>query len=434
MAFLFTPLKLKLSHIIDSIPGDKSISHRAIIIASLANNTTTFKGFLFSEDCLNTLQIFQQLGVSIAVDSTKKIVTVHGVGMHGLKPTETFLDVGNSGTGIRLITGILAAQNFESVITGDSSIQKRPMKRIVDPLKRMGAIIDGKQTNDIYPPLTISPSHVLKGITYTMPIASAQVKSCLLFAGLFLKEPTTVIQPDFCRDHTEIMLKAFQATLTTDTHRITIEQSELANPFSDPITIPADFSSAAFFIVLGLIHPNLSLTLKQIGMNPTRSKLIEVLQAMGGNIIVSNHKMEIEPYADITVSSSKLTNISIDESVIPIIIDEIPILAVAGMFASGTMILSQAKELRFKESDRITQIIKLVQAFNGSIIEHDDGFELTGGFNIQSSPKIDTAFDHRIAMSAIIAALAANVTISLDTKDSIKTSFPNFFDIIESLG
>ncbi len=434
MAFLFTPLKIKHSHIIDTIPGDKSISHRAIIIASLAKNTTTFNGFLFSEDCLNTLKIFQQLGVTIVVDSTKKTVTVHGVGMHGLKPTETFLDVGNSGTGIRLITGILAAQNFESVITGDSSIQKRPMKRIVDPLKRMGAIIDGQQTNDIYPPLTISPSHVLKGITYTMPIASAQVKSCLLFAGLFLKEPTTVIQPDFCRDHTEIMLKAFQATLTTDTHRITIEQSELANPFSDPITIPADFSSAAFFIVLGLIHPNLSLTLKQIGMNPTRSKLIEVLQAMGGNIIVSNHKMEIEPYADITVSSSKLANISIDESVIPIIIDEIPILAVAGMFASGTMILSQAKELRFKESDRITQIIKLVQAFNGSIIEHDDGFELTGGFNIKSSPKIDTAFDHRIAMSAIIAALAANVTISLDTKDSIKTSFPNFFDIIESLG
>ena len=432
MSFVFKPSITKSTQILASIPGDKSISHRAIIIASLANNTTIFKGFLFSEDCLNTLRIFQHLGVSISIDSEKQEVTVHGVGMHGLTPSKEALDVGNSGTGIRLITGILAAQSFSSVITGDSSIQKRPMKRIVDPLKHMGAIIDGNESSDIYPPLTISPTKTLKPITYTMPIASAQVKSCLLFAALFSKEPTTIIQPDFCRDHTEIMLKAFQAKLTTNAHAITIEQSVLTNPFSKPITIPSDFSSAAFFIVLGLIHPNITLTLKNIGINPTRSKLIDVLQAMGGTISLTNKTMEIEPYADITVSSSKLKNITVDDALIPIIIDEIPILAVAGMFASGTMKISQAKELRFKESDRISQIVTLVNAFNGTIKEYDDGFELTGGFEADS-PVIETAFDHRIAMSAVIASLAANVSITLDTPDSIKTSFPNFFDIISSL-
>lgn len=434
MSFVFKPSITKSTQILSSIPGDKSISHRAIIIASLANNTTIFKGFLFSDDCLNTLRIFQQLGVSILIDSDKQEVTVHGVGMQGLRPSKEALDVGNSGTGIRLITGILAAQSFSSLITGDSSIQKRPMKRIVNPLKHMGAIIDGNgnESSDIYPPLSISPTKTLKPLTYTMPIASAQVKSCLLFAGLFSKESTTIIQPDFCRDHTEIMLKAFQAKLTTNTHTITIEQSELTNPFSTPITIPSDFSSAAFFIVLGLIHPNIKLTLKNIGINPTRSKLIDVLQAMGGTISLANKTMEIEPYADITVSSSKLKNITVDDALIPIIIDEIPILAVAGMFASGTMKISQAKELRFKESDRISQIVNLVNAFNGTIKEYDDGFELTGGFEADS-PVIETAFDHRIAMSAVIASLAANVSITLDTPDSIKTSFPNFFDIIYSL-
>tara|TARA_B100000427_G_scaffold111117_1_gene92129 strand:+ start:9621 stop:10925 length:1305 start_codon:yes stop_codon:yes gene_type:complete len=434
MAFNFTPLISQEQFHITSIPGDKSISHRAIIIASLADNKSQFTGFLLSEDCLNTLQIFQQLGVSISINKDTKLVTIQGVGLTGLQAPDSPLDVGNSGTGIRLITGILAMQQFESSISGDHSIQKRPMKRIIEPLREMGAIIAGNEADDIYPPLTISPTQHLNPISYLLPMASAQVKSCLLFAGLFLKEETTITQPAICRDHTEIMLTAYQANLTTNHNQIVITGSTpLHNPFSKPITIPADFSSASFFIVLGLIHPNITITLSKIGINPTRSKLLDVLIAMGADITLSNQTMEIEPYADITVRSSSLTNITVDESLIPIIIDEIPILAVAGMFASGTMTISGAQELRYKESDRIKQIVHLVQAFQGHIQEHDDGFTLTGGL-APTTPIIETAFDHRIAMSAIIASLASGCPITLDTIDCIKTSFPNFFDIIDGLG
>ncbi len=434
MIFKFTPQISQNTVHIHSIPGDKSISHRAIMIASLADNTSEFTGFLFSDDCLNTLLIFQQLGVPISIDKDRNLVSVHGVGLRGLKPADSTLDVGNSGTGIRLITGILAMQHFESTISGDHSIQQRPMKRIVDPLRSMGAIILGTESDDIYPPLTISASQHVTPISYSLPMASAQVKSCLLFAGLFLKGTTTITQPAICRDHTEIMLTAYQANLKTHNNQITITgPSYLHNPFSQPITIPADFSSASFFIVLGLIHPNITITLSKIGINPTRSKLLDVLIAMGADITLSNQIMEIEPYADITVRSSSLTNITVDESLIPIIIDEIPILAVAGMFATGTMTISGAKELRYKESDRIKQIVHLVQSFQGHIQEHDDGFMLTGGVS-PTTPVIDTAFDHRIAMSAIIASLASGCPITLDTIDCIKTSFPNFFDIIKGLG
>ncbi|RAP27171.1 3-phosphoshikimate 1-carboxyvinyltransferase [Candidatus Marinamargulisbacteria bacterium SCGC AG-333-B06] len=433
MSFKFKPLISQKTIHIHSIPGDKSISHRAIIIASLADNKSQFTGFLFSEDCLNTLHIFQDLGVSISIDTHTKLVTVYGAGLTGLKAANTSLDVGNSGTGIRLITGILAMQHFESTISGDHSILKRPMKRIVDPLRSMGAIISGTESDDIYPPLTMSASQHVTPISYLLPMASAQVKSCLLFAGLFLKGTTTITQPAICRDHTEIMLTAYQAKLKTEHNQISIVGSTpLHNPFSQPITIPADFSSASFFIVLGLIHPKITITLSKIGINPTRSKLLDVLIAMGADITLSNQIMEIEPYADITVRSSSLTNITVDESLIPIIIDEIPILAVAAMFASGTMTISGAKELRYKESDRIKQIVGLVNAFQGSITESADGFSLTGGLS-PTNPVIDTAFDHRIAMSAIIASLAAGCSIELDSIDSIQTSFPNFFEIIETL-
>ncbi len=421
-------------HTIDSIPGDKSISHRAIILGSIASNTSSFTNFLMSEDCKNTITIFKQLGVQISIDSNK--VVIEGVGLKGLTPPKETLDVGNSGTSIRLITGLLAAQPFSSLVTGDSSIQSRPMKRIIDPLSKMGAVISGKENenNDICAPLSIAPSSALEGITYTLPVASAQVKSAILLASLYSKTPTTIIEPKPCRNHTEVMLKAFKAPISINDNKITLSPpQELMNPSSNLINIPSDFSSAAFFIVLGLICKNTSITLTNIGINKTRSTLIDILKKMGADILIENIQNNIEPTADITVHSSSLQNIHIPTESIAFIIDEIPILAVAAMFAKGKMTLTKAKELRFKESDRIKKICHLITEFGGTINELSDGFELEGGITPQNA-NIITDFDHRIAMSAVIASIASQSAVNIDSIECIKTSFPNFMDIIETLG
>ena len=434
MSVKFKPNLIKNKCQIKDIPGDKSISHRAIIIGSLASNISTYHNFLCAQDCLNTATIFKALGVDIKINLQSKTVTIVGVGLHGLKKPTTLLDVGNSGTGIRLITGILAAQPFESTISGDHSIIKRPMKRIIEPLSLMGAEIDGQkqaQKTDIYPPLNIKQKK-LTSINYSLPVASAQVKSAILFASLFAEGTTAIHEPIKCRDHTEVMLSTYGANIKIDNKKIFCDGSkELKNPFTTSIAIPADFSSAAFFIILALVTENTVMTLKNIGLNPTRARLLTVLKDMGASIEITSQK-GIEPYGDIKVSSSKLTNIAIAADDIPFIIDEIPILAVAAMFATGKMIVTNAEELRVKESDRIKSTVELVEQFGGQIEEFEDGFILTGGCK-PIKPEITTYYDHRIAMSAIIAATASKVEILLDNIDAIQTSFPSFLSILETI-
>lgn len=416
---------------ISTIPGDKSISHRSVIFGSLADGISTFENVLFSEDCVNTIRIFQALGVTIQTSPGEHKMTITGVGLHGLKsPTET-LDVGNSGTGIRLISGVLAGQSFPTEITGDASIQKRPMKRIVDPLSQMGATLTGNGTTDIYPPLKIQGKTPLNAIHYHSPVASAQVKSAVLLAGLYADGPVTVTEPSQSRDHTERMMKAYGVSIDGTTMQ---PPQKLTPPSTEPLWIPSDFSSAAFFIVLALLVPNTDLTLTGIGLNPTRATLIDILKEMGGDITVTpTEKNTLEPYGNIRIKTSRLHNITVPENVIPFIIDEIPILAVAGLFASGTLVVRGAKELRIKESDRIHGIIDLAMSIGGNIVELEDGFDLTGvrrplDFSLHSKG------DHRLAMSGIIAALAGKVDATILDCECINTSFPNFLEILGEQG
>jgi 3-phosphoshikimate 1-carboxyvinyltransferase len=424
--------------VISTLPGDKSISHRAGIIGALTDNISVFTHFLFSEDCLNTLKILEALGVKIEKDVESQTVTVHGVGINGFKAASSELDCGNAGTGIRLLTGLLSGQPFKSVLTGDSSIQKRPMRRVIDPLTHMGAVINGQSLpgkHDIYPPLTISPSTGLKPISYTLPVASAQLKSALLFASLYSKDTTTIIEPEKCRDHTERMLQGFGADIQVNGTTISCSgKKALHNPFTNPILIPADLSSAAFFLVLGALLPSCELTLTGIGLNPTRTAFLKALQSMGANLSISNAKGEnFEPYGDITIQSSSLKNIDIPHEDIPFLIDELPILSTAALFAEGTFRVRDAKELRVKESDRIATIGHLVTAFGGRFTEYEDGFDIQGPEKLNENVSIQSFGDHRIAMSGVIGALAGKGGTISDC-DCIQTSFPSFISILNELG
>lgn len=438
-----TYLVYRSAHTINTIPGDKSLSHRAIILGALAEGTSSFSGFLTAEDCLNTLSIFQQLGATIVRNGTD--VTVTGGMLHQgtyadqaavFSPKAT-LDVGNSGTGIRLITGVLAALPFDTVITGDASIQRRPMRRVIDPLSQMGAQITGQTVSgktDVYPPLQIRGT-ALKGISYTLPVASAQVKSCVLLASLFASGETVVIEPEATRDHTERMLAGYGAAIRREGNAIYCSGRKPLVAPQTTIQIPADISSAAFLIVLGLITPHQGLRLTHVGMNPTRDAIVHVLRQMGARIEVSDLAGEdFEPHATLTVHPSELTNIDVDPAVIPFLIDEIPILAVAAMFARGTLRITGAKELRVKESDRIAGIARIASDVKGvTMTETEDGFTLSGkafgeGF------EVDSHGDHRIAMSAIILAHGAAMSATIRDCACIQTSFPNFFKILAELG
>lgn len=436
---LFATQTLTNQTIISDIPGDKSISHRAIIIGSLAENMSIFSRFLFAEDCVNTAKIFQSLGVPISLDAHSKTVTVKGVGLRGLTaPTHT-LDVGNSGTGIRLITGVLSGQTFDSIITGDASIQKRPMKRITAPLKTMGAQITGQALEgkeDIFPPLTIHGNQKLLALNYTLPVASAQVKSALLFASLYAEGNSRLTEPKVSRNHTEVMLKTYGADLKKDHQTWVLSgKSPLKNPISTPHIIPADFSSASFFIVLGLLLQNTTWTLTHIGTNPTRTSLAKILKLMGASITIEeNRTSNIEPFGTFTVQTSSLQNITVPVDEIPFLIDEIPILAIAALFGTGELKVTQAKELRVKESDRIASIVAIIKQMGGEITEQDDGFTLQGKNGKIRPFTVNSNGDHRIAMSAIIAAIAGNVEATIENIDCINTSFPNFFQILDSLG
>jgi 3-phosphoshikimate 1-carboxyvinyltransferase len=409
------------------VPGDKSISHRAIMIGSLAKGKTIIRNFLMGEDCLSTIRCFRELGVEIDIYDEK--VVVNGVGLNGLKKPHKKLDVGNSGTTIRLMSGILAAQKFPSVIEGDESIMKRPMDRIIAPLRLMGADIKG--IDDKYPPLIIRPVESLSGICYRQPIASAQVKSSILLAGLYSKDNTSVIQPSLSRDHTERMLKYFGIDIKTEGKKVILNKGKIF--YGKDVFVPGDISSAAFFIVGALILKDSKITVKDVGLNKTRTGIIDALKNMGGNIGISDYRaLNNEPIGDITVEYSKLKGITIEGDIIPRLIDEIPIIAVAASLAQGTTIIRNAEELKVKESNRLRAIVNELRKMNVDIEELEDGMIIRGPNKIKSA-ELNSYNDHRITMALSILSLCAEGQSVIDDTSSVNISFPNFYKILESL-
>ena len=409
------------------IPGDKSISHRAIMFGSLANGITEVTHFLQGADCLSTISCFQKLGITIE-NRTDKIL-IHGKGLHGLSAPSDILDCGNSGTTTRLISGILSGQHFTSTLTGDSSIQKRPMKRIMDPLNQMGADITSIHGNNCAP-LTIK-GQKLKGIHYHSPIASAQVKSAILLAGLYADGETRVTEPYISRNHSEIMLSYFGAKIKIeDTTAILLPDPILEG---QKIAVPGDISSAAYFIAAGLLVPGSEILLKNVGINPTRDGILRVAKEMGGNIELLNVNTDNgEPIADILVKFSVLHGITIGGEIIPTLIDEIPIIAIMAAFARGTTIIKDAAELKVKESNRIQVMVDNLKAMGADIESTDDGMIIHGGKDLHGAI-IDSHMDHRIAMSFAIASLLADGHTTILDKNCVDISFPTFYQELNRL-
>ncbi len=410
------------------VAGDKSISHRSIMMGSLAEGTTHVSGFLEGEDALATLNAFKAMGVEIEGPDNGKVV-VHGVGMQGLQQPQASLDVGNSGTSMRLMSGLLAGQAFSTTLIGDESLTKRPMKRVTDPLALMGAKIETTETGTS--PLNISPVAALKGIDYDMPMASAQVKSCLLLAGLYAEGETWVTEPAPTRDHTERMLQGFGYEVMQDGPRRGVKGGGKLTACD--IDVPADISSAAFFLVGASIAEGSDLTLQHVGMNPTRDGVINILRLMGADIEVCNERViGGEPVADLRVRSAKLKGIQIPEDQVPLAIDEFPALFVAAACAEGETILTGAEELRVKESDRIQVMADGLIALGVDAKPTPDGIVIQGGSIGGGS--VDSHGDHRIAMSFAMAALRATGDISIDDCANVNTSFPGFVELAASVG
>lgn len=409
------------------IPGDKSISHRAVMLGSIAEGTTEIDGFLTGADCLSTISCFQQLGVNIQRDGEK--VTVHGVGLQGLKEPDSVLDVGNSGTTIRLISGILAGQNFTSLLTGDSSIRRRPMKRVLDPLGKMGAEVLGRDNNN-KAPFAIKGKE-LESISYKTPVASAQIKSAILLAGLYSKGTTTVIEPEKSRNHTEVMLKGFGAEIEEGPNFSSVKG--FPKLMGQKITVPGDISSAAFFIAGALILPDKEVCIENVGLNETRTGIIDVFREMGGDIQIINERYTSgEKVGDIIVKSSKLKGITFGGEIIPRLVDEIPVIAVAATQAEGVTIIHGAEELKVKESDRLKTISKELSKMGADIEETDDGLIIKGGTPLKYAD-CESYDDHRIAMSCAIAGLVSDGGVSIDDLSCVDISFPGFFETIKSL-
>ncbi|MFJ3118438.1 bifunctional prephenate dehydrogenase/3-phosphoshikimate 1-carboxyvinyltransferase [Pseudomonas protegens] len=410
------------------VPGDKSISHRSIMLGSLAEGTTEVEGFLEGEDALATLQAFRDMGVVIEGPHHGR-VTIHGVGLHGLKPAPGPIYLGNSGTSMRLLSGLLAAQGFDSTLTGDPSLSKRPMNRVANPLREMGAVIETAAEGR--PPMVIRGGHKLKGLTYTLPMASAQVKSCLLLAGLYAEGKTTVTEPAPTRDHTERMLRGFGYSVSVDGATASVESGGKLK--ATHIEVPADISSAAFFLVAASIAEGSELVLEHVGINPTRTGVIDILRLMGADIRLENQR-EVggEPVADLHVRAAKLKGIEIPEELVPLAIDEFPVLFVAAACAEGRTVLRGAEELRVKESDRIqvmadgllTLGVKCEPTPDGIIIE---GGQIGGG-------EVHGHGDHRIAMAFSVASLRANAPIRIHDCANVATSFPNFLALCAQVG
>ncbi len=418
------------------VPGDKSISHRAAILAGLASGTTRVDNYLPSEDCLCTLNAMASLGVSYDVLDEREGYGPTSLRIYGremkLKAPETVVDCGNSGTGMRLLAGMLAAQPFESILTGDASLCSRPMGRIIKPLRQMGVSISAEGEVEGCAPLRLGgETGNLKPITYEMPVASAQVKSAILLAGLFAKGETVVVQPNITRDHTERIFDHFQIRSQSENNRISVEGGQV--PVAKDLHIPGDISSAAFWLVAAAALPGAKLTIEKVGLNPTRVAVIDVLIRMGADIQISNRTgAQGEPCGDVTVTGGKLHGTEIFREEVPNLIDEIPVLAVAGALADGRMVIRNAKELRVKESDRVATVVANLKAMGAEVEEFEDGMEISGGLPLHAA-EMESFGDHRIAMAFIIAGLFAEGETIMHNTDCINTSYPGFSDHLNSI-
>ncbi len=418
---LNTPLKGNFK-----VPSDKSISHRAAMFASLVKEPVLISNFSLGADCMSTLSVLENLGVEVNFQSKNSLIVSN---KEGYKEPKNILDAGNSGTTIRLMSGILAGQDFYCVMTGDESLRKRPMARVINPLKKMGANIWARD-NNTKAPISIKGGK-LKAINYNSPVASAQIKSCVLLAGLHADGITTVNESEKSRDHTERMLEYLNANIINKGTTVTIGNSQLV---SKPITIPGDISSAAFFLVAGAIVPDSEIIIQDVGLNPTRIGIIDVLQMMGAEIEILNQRIDCnEEIGDIKVNYSNLKAITIDKEIIPRIIDEIPIIAVAATQAKGTTVIKGAEELRHKESDRIKAVYTELKKLGAEIEEQPDGFIIHGKTKLKGKCTLETYHDHRIAMSAYIAGLIADKPIKINEFHWVNISFPEFTGIFEKL-
>ncbi|MGM0803619.1 MAG: 3-phosphoshikimate 1-carboxyvinyltransferase [Bacillota bacterium] len=409
------------------VPGDKSISHRAVMFGSIAEGTTTIDGFLTGEDCLSTISCFKKLGVTIQQEDEK--VTVEGKGIAGLTPPSEDLYVGNSGTTIRLMLGILANTPFESTLTGDESIAKRPMNRVTKPLKEMGAAIDGNDSGNKVP-LHIKGGET-RGIHYTSPIASAQVKSAIILAGLDGEGTTSVEEPFKSRDHTERMLKAFGVEVESDDLTVSVAGGQKLK--GTHIEVPGDISSAAFFLVAGAIVPNSEITLRKVGLNPTRTGILDVLKEMGADLTYQNiNETASEPFGDLIIKSSDLKGTVIQGDLIPRLIDEIPIIALAATQAEGKTIIKDAHELRVKETDRIETVVNELKKMGADIEATEDGMIIQGKSSLRGA-SVQSYGDHRIGMMLSVAACIAEGETTLTNSEAIAVSYPSFFEQLNVL-
>ena len=412
------------------VPGDKSISHRSLILSSIAEGESKIEGLLEAEDCLSTMGIMRKLGIEITKDGEGSY-TVQGKGLDGLEESDDVLDCGNSGTSMRLLAGLLASQDFYSVLTGDHSLRKRPMQRIIGPLSRMGAQIWARKGG--LAPLSIH-GQSLSSLEYKLPVASAQLKSSILLAALKTEEETVIIEPAVSRDHTERMLIGAGIDLEIEDDKIRLKKSQhrKLNPFN--IKVPGDISSAAFFITAALIAEEGELLIENVGINHTRSGFLEVVEAMGGDIELLNKKEEGgEPTADILVRPSKLHGTEVGGEIIPRLIDEVPIISVLAAFAEGETVIRDAEELRVKETDRIAAVAAEFEKLGIEIEEYEDGLVIPGSEEVEGGIKVKSYHDHRIAMSLAVLGLRTQKGLTIEGSEIINTSFPGFNELLQSI-
>ncbi|GAO99526.1 3-phosphoshikimate 1-carboxyvinyltransferase [Fructobacillus ficulneus] len=410
-----------------TIPGDKSISHRSIIFGAISSGTTTVSHFLKSADCLSTMQVFRDLGVNIQEDDDQ--VQIKGLGLTGLQEPTVDLDMGNSGTSTRLISGLLAGQPFASRMVGDASLSKRPMGRVIDPLTEMGATFD---SDDRHLPMTVHGGH-LQGMRYRLPVASAQVKSAVILAALQAEGPTVIEEPSPSRDHTERMLQTFSPqSISRTAHEITITPGQ---PFAgQAIIVPGDISSAAFWLVAGAIVPGSEITIKNVGINPTRTGILNVLDRMGAQVTQTNHQDQVEPSADLTVTFSDLQPFEVGAEEIPGLVDEVPLLALLAARANGISKITGAEELRFKESDRLQVVTQEFKKLGIQIEELPDGLVIDGRqpWHLEDA-NLDSHDDHRIAMTLKIASLLVDKPVNIKNFEAVNISYPTFMTDLEHL-
>ena len=410
-----------------TVPGDKSISHRSIMLGSIAKGNTEVEGFLQGADCLSSIACFRKMGVEIENNGDK--VLVHGRGLRGLKAPDSILDVGNSGTTTRLMSGILAAQPFVSTVNGDASIQKRPMKRIITPLSQMGADIRSLRGNDCTP-LEIHGTN-LHGIHYDSPVASAQVKSAILLAGLYADGETSVTEPEVSRNHTELMFEEFGVDIRTEGKSVYVKPAD--ELYAKKVIVPGDISSATYFLVAAAITPNSCVTVKNVGINPTRDGILRVLSDMGADVTVEKTSGEIvEPTADVTVRTSDLKGCVVGGEVIPTLIDEIPAIAILACFADGETIIKDAAELKVKESNRIDVMVDNLKKMGADIEATEDGMIIRGGRPLHGAV-IDSHLDHRVAMSFAVAAMNAEGETEITGAECVDISYPGFYEDMRKL-